>query len=261
MAWPYLKPKAIDFIKNHRDSLCVMVDSGAFTFSKKGQRPTIQSYADFIRSLPFEPFKYFTLDEIGNPEYSFRNYEGLLKLGLNPVPIFTRGANIKDLNRYYETADVVGIGGLVKTPRNKGFVKGIMPYIAGRKTHWLGFCSSDFVHHYKPFSCDSTTWNVSAMCASMYLYIGGGRIMQIKKADFSKKLDPKVAEYIRNLGFEPTLFHKNSTWQGNPSLTQRIGAKSAVMMSRWLEKNYGTKMFLACGSEGDLQTIIKEYES
>jgi len=56
------------------------------------------------------------------------------------VPIFTRGEDPSVLDDYYKTSDVVGIGGLVGTQGNKGFVHPNSRMLAAICATWASLC-------------------------------------------------------------------------------------------------------------------------
>jgi len=82
--------------------------------------------------------RFFTLDVIGDSKKSYDNYLTMRDQGLSPIPIFTRGTDLSMIDRYYELSDYLGIGGLVGTPGNRGYVKTVMRHIAGRKAAAAG---------------------------------------------------------------------------------------------------------------------------
>jgi hypothetical protein len=238
-----------------------VLDSGAFTAWKAGKSIELDDYCRFIESLPFKPWRYFTLDVIGNPEASMKNYEAMLKRGFKPIPIFTRGEDPSVINDYYKTSDVVGIGGLVGTPNNKGFVNGIMKHIKDRKVHWLGFTSMDFIKYYKPYMCDSSSWESGARYGVAKIYMGQGRFATVKRTDFAKKQKQEIIQRIRHLGINPSDLIKNAGWAGGPSASRNLCAASAVNLSSELEIKLGVKMFNALTTVQAAGLLMKHYQA
>ncbi len=171
VAYPYINKMMIETVTEHEGSIRWLVDSGAFTAWKAGKEVSIDAYCKFIEGLPVAPWRYFTLDVIGNPKASMANYEVMLKRGFNPIPIFTRGEDPSVLDEYYKTSDVVGVGGLVGTKGNKGFVNGIMKHVGGRKVHWLGFTNAEYIKHYKPPICATLLLGSAHFAMLQCLYI------------------------------------------------------------------------------------------
>jgi phosphoribosylglycinamide formyltransferase-1 len=184
VAYPYMNQRMIDLLVSAGSSLRFNLDSGAFTAWKAGKQIGLDEYCRFLEGLPIKPWRYFTLDVIGDPGETLRNYETMLARGFKPVPIFTRGEDPSVLEQFYKTSEVVGIGGLVGTPRNRGFVKAIMKHIGDRKVHWLGFTDFNFVKTFRPYMCDSSSWESAARYGALKLYMGGGRFKGIKKAQY-----------------------------------------------------------------------------
>lgn len=248
VAYPYIKPDVIKVLYENQDKIRFLLDSGAFTAWKAGKPISLDEYCKFIEQLPFKPWRYFTLDVVGNPEKSFENYQIMLKRGFNPIPIFTRGEDIKMIDEYYKTSDVVGIGGLVGTQGNKGFVKGIMKVVGNRKVHWLGFTNKEFVKHYKPYMCDSSSWEGGARYGTFSLYIGGGNFFQCSKKDFSKKPDNKIINVLKSYGVSVTDLSKEENWRGGRSINRTLNARSIVRYNIELEKNVSTLQFAAAAT-------------
>jgi hypothetical protein len=246
VGYPYLNNKpSLEFFKNNISSINLLIDSGAFTAWKSGKPIKIDDYCLFLESINFPTFGYFTLDVVGNPHETMKNYETMLKRGFKPIPIFTRGESLSVLEDYYKTSDIVAIGGLVQTIGNKGFVKGIMKHVNKRKVHWLGFCNKDFVNHYRPFSIDSSSWESGAIFGSLELYIGKGKFIRLGKKDFSQKPRKEVIDHIQSYGFKINDFSKNENWSGGKSLNRQLCAASIVRYMLDLRKILNVNYFAA----------------
>lgn len=260
VAYPYVTDGIVAQMRSRQDSVRFVLDSGAFTAWKAGKPIALDDYCRFIDKLPIQPWRYFTLDVIGDPHASMANYEAMLKRGFNPVPIFTRGEDPSVLDDYYKTSDVVGIGGLVGTAGNKGFVNGIMRKVGQRRVHWLGFTNIDFIKQYRPYMCDSSTWEAGARFAAIKLYMGGGKSITLKKTDFQKSPDPRVLERLKKLGVNPYTLAANGAWAGGLSVNRTLCAASGVALSVDVERNLGTKVFLALTTEMALRLVASQYE-
>jgi hypothetical protein len=259
VAYPYMSKKVVDILTQNKNKLRFVLDSGAFTAWKAGKPIALDDYCKFLDTLPFTPWRYFTLDVIGDPEGSMRNYKIMLQRGYKPVPIFTRGEDPSALDEYYKTSDLVGIGGLVGTQKNKGFVNGIMNHVKGRKVHWLGFTSMDYVKHYKPYMCDSSGWESGARYATLRLYMGCGQFETIKKQDFQYQPNKKILDRISNLKIDPYLLKEEKNWVGGPSVSRNLCAASGVALSVDLQKSLGVKMFNAAAAYEGIEMLITHY--
>lgn len=260
MAYPYIKQDVLRFFVERKDEIRLLIDSGAFTAWKAGSTISVDDYCRFIETLPIKPWRYFTLDVVGDPKGTLKNYETMLKRGFNPVPIFTRGEDPSLLDEYYKTSDVVGIGGLVGTEKNRGFVKGIMSKVKGRKVHWLGFTNLAFIKVFKPYMADSSTWEMGARFASCSLYLGRGLpIVQVTKTALRKQLrNQEIVRAIQGYGLNPNDLMKNENWSGGRSVIRRLGAKSARRLSEDVGKNIGTNLFLAAATRSGAELLLEE---
>lgn len=250
-AYPYMTSNMQKTLQSHDETTRLVVDSGAFTAWKAGKPIALDDYCRFLESLPKMPWKYFMLDKIGDPEGTLKNYELMLKRGFKPIPIFTRGEDPSVIEDFYKTSDIVGIGGLVQTRKNKGFVNGIMKMIGKRKCHWLGFTNDAFVLHYRPYMCDSSTFDGPLRFGVLKLYQGRGKSITVGKKDFMARPSVEICELIRSYGEDPKELAKAVNWVNtgtNKSTLERLTYKSAMWKNREIEKKTGSKIFFAITS-------------
>lgn len=262
VAYPYMTDKVIKILTSQKQIVRFVLDSGAFTAWKSGNPIKLDDYCRFIENLPFEPWRYFTLDVIGDPEGSMRNYEKMLSRGFKPVPIFTRGEDPSVLDDYYKTSDVVGIGGLVGTKGNKAFVNGIMKHVGKRKVHWLGFTAIDFIKYYKPYMCDSSTWLSALKFARILLYKEKGNFVKCCKKDFVKKPSNEIIKLLIEYNINPKEMKNSNNWKNTgkgESPTEKIAYKSFVKYQIDVQKNIGTKIFMAVASDLEAHFSIEAY--
>lgn len=262
-AYPYMSRPLIEVLQANQDKIRFVLDSGAFTAWKAGKPIALDDYCRFLDSLPFKPWRYFTLDVIGDPEGTIKNYETMLSRGYKPVPIFTRGEDIKMLDKYFETSDVVGIGGLVGTPKNKGFINGIMKHVGKRQVHWLGFTSIDYIKHYKPYMCDSSSWAGALIYGSMKLYDKAGRFVTCSKQDFMKKPSADVLRILKEYEVDPAELAIAGNWKNSGKgdyPTEKVAFRSFVKYQRDITKHLGTRMFMAVASDWQAKLAIEAYQ-
>lgn len=258
VAYPYMSKGMLRHVTNYRDTIRLVIDSGAFTAWKAGKPIQLDDYCRFIESLPVTPWRYFLLDVIGDPHATMRNYEVMLQRGFNPVPIFTRGEDPSVLDDYYKTSDVVGIGGLVGTKGNKGFINGIMKRVGNRKVHWLGFTVPEFVLHYRPYMCDSSSFDSSLRFGNLQLYTGRGNIVRCRSKDFITKPSQKIIDAIRMFGEDPALLARKAEWVNSGAdrnASERLTYRSAILMNRELEQRSGSKVFFACSADRNIPSL------
>lgn len=251
VAYPYCEDRIVEYIASKANEIRFVLDSGAFTAWKLGKPIELNSYCKFIDNLPFEPWRYFNLDVIGDGSKSKANYHTMRERGFTPIPIFTRGEDIRELEEYYKTSDLVGIGGLVGTKANKGFVKGIMNYVGDRKVHWLGFNAKEFLAHYKPYMCDSSSWSAAVRFASVKLYDVNGIWHQVGKKDFVKRPQKHLMKLIESYGIDPTLLGLDKEWANSGRGDRALEILTCRSWTRYqidVKKKLGVNFFLACAS-------------
>jgi hypothetical protein len=261
VSWPYLVPDVLETWVNDRHHIRMLIDSGAFTNWKAGEDTCVQDYIAFIKGLPIEPDRYFTLDRIGDPEGSWDNYRAMLDAGLNPVPIFTRGSDIADLDRMYETSDLVGIGGLVGTGKSRGYLRWVLDQNNGRPMHWLGVATPNLIASYQPASCDSSGWESGGRYGNAQVYIGGGVFEGYTRQD-SKVRPPgrRMWQRIRQMGFDPRALQKEQNWRGTWSVARRLGCASWVRYMLDAEQRFGARCHLAFCNQQALENCLIEYK-
>lgn len=264
VAYPYLKESVVESLRQGGEDIRLVVDSGAFTAWKAGKPIALDDYCRFLEALPVKPWRYFTLDVIGDPDGSLVNYDKMLQRGFKPIPIFTRGEDVAMIDEYYKTSDVVGIGGLVGTKGNKGFVNGIMRAVGNRKVHWLGFTNLDYMKHYKPFMCDSSGWSSSFRYASAKVYAGNGAWKSFTKQDLQGRPSDALLALIRSHGVDPARLARMDEWSnGNREkefAIETLTHRTWVKYQADVERNLGTKFFLACSTDGQVRLMHRAYQ-
>jgi len=262
VAYPYMKNEVINELKKNKKDIRFLLDSGAFTAWKSGKAISIDEYCSFIEKLPIKPWRYFTLDVIGDPEKTLNNYNTMIDRGFKPIPIFTRGEDLSLIDEYYKTSDVVGLGGLVGTKGNKNFVKGIMEVIGDRKVHWLGFNTKAFISHYKPYMCDSSSWSSAVRYASVKLYQEKGKWFHVGKQDFIKKPKQEIIDLILSYGMNPRLMASKDQWKNSGKGDYGLEILTCRSWTKYqldLFKNLGTHFFLACASGWQIRLMHESY--
>lgn len=258
ISYPYVDDNALKVLKTfNNDRLRLVYDSGAFKAWKSGKPINIDDYCKFIETVPCKPWRYFTLDVIGDEGATLKNYEIMLRRGFNPVPIFTRGADISHVDEYYKTSDVIGIGGLTHVRRNKKYVNMIMKVVAGRKVHLLGYTNMDYIKFYRPYMCDASSWESGSRFGQLKLYLGKGKFETITRKTFIKRPAPGICRAIKRMGFKVSDFSIESNWHGGKGLMRQLCIKNIMFTARDIEKFLGTKLFVAT-TANDSFSIIRD---
>lgn len=268
LAYPYLDKKTRDSVVRAQRAghIRFILDSGAFTAWRQGSVIELDDYCRFIEGLEEPPWRYFTLDVVGDPEGTWKNYETMLKRGFKPVPIFTRGDDPAMIDRYYETSDLVAIGGLVGTPRNRGFVKGIMTVVGDRKVHWLGFTVFDFLRIYRPYSADSSTWSMSIRFGVLDLWDPNfARMVRVSRKDFVKRPSDAVARLMAFYGEKVESLSHSSQWRNikrnnGTTAMRRLTYRSSIRMAKDITEKLGVNMFIAYAHASEIRFALEAVE-
>jgi hypothetical protein len=264
VAYPCVKPDLMRFLQEHEGQINWLLDSGAFTAWKKKEVIQLDDYCKFVEGLPITPWRYFTLDVVGDPHKTRENYFAMRQRGFKPVPIFTRGEDIQQLEEYYSTHDVIGIGGLVGTKGNRSFVRWIMENgVKSRKVHLLGFGQPDFLAFYKPYSCDSSGWAGAVRYATLQLYRGQGRWIRLGKKDFVNRPKAEVFEIFESYGEDIREAGKASEWTNSGRGDRMLERLTCKAWARWaidLERIHNVKFFLACACTWQIRQLLEAHD-
>lgn len=259
ISYAYYTPDMNRFFRDTNFKYHLVIDSGAFTAWKQGKVVKIEEYCDFIKSMPIQPWRYFNLDVVGNPEQSLANYEYMLRQGLQPIPIFTRGERYEMLDHYYETSDVVGIGGLVGTKNRTNIIKKVMRHVKGKKIHWLGFSDLEYLIHFKPYMCDSTSWSTLARYAAGRIYLGNGKQEMLRKTKCVEKPSKAIMNALQLMGFDPYILADKKNWKLKNLFP--IGVASNLRLMWDVKKKLDVNLFIACCNYSDLLVINEQYNN
>ena len=262
ISFPYFNKKIIAILKEDQSFINLLVDSGAFTAWKKNESVKLESFLSFLDQLKNEGiniWKYFMLDVIGDPEGTRKNLEDMVSLGYSPIPIFTRGEAISEINHLYERFDLIAVGGLVGTLKNRGYVKRIMREVGDRKIHWLGFTEQKFLPIYRPFSVDTSGWTGQVRYGGLKIYTRGGRWMTVRRDDFFKKPSEELQKIFEEYGEDLSRFKNKKEWTGADRLLGVMGAKSYVRYALDIERRFKTKFFLVCSTDIQIRILKDAY--
>lgn len=260
VSWPYMGTNILDLVRDHPDHIRLLLDSGAFTAWKAGKTLEVEDYIEFIRGLPVQPWRYFTLDRVGDPGITRHNLEAMLEAGMNPVPVFTRGSDVDTLEELYRVSDLVGIGVGVGTPGYLGYIRWITEQLQGRAAHWLGVTTPSLVAYYRPYSCDCSNWETGARYGNIPLYLGKGRIVMYSRRTAAKtRPSAEMWKAIQDCGFNPADLQTESAWRGGRSMIRKLGAATWVRYSQEAEDRFDTLVFLAATTEMACQLLLDAY--
>lgn len=263
VAYPYCKPGLLEVLQRFpADQLRLILDSGAFTAWNSGAPIQLDDYCKFLESLPLKPWRYFALDVIGDPDNTMKNFNKMVERGFCPVPIYTPGEDTSAIEHFYKFSDVVAFGGIngFRGHKLKGYVNGVMKIANGRKVHLLGFTNFRFLKAYRPYMCDSSTWEMGARFARLTMYMGQGKVIILHKSDFKNKPSKELLNRIKFYGLDPYELAKNANWGGGLSINRTLCARTNVALSVDIERNLGTKMFLALTTNMAFNLLAQSFD-
>lgn len=244
----------------NKQHMRLLLDSGAFTNWKAGRDSSVERYTRFIKDLPIQPWRYFSLDRIGDPVITEQNQRYMTAQGLNPIPIFTRGTDPGEIEKLYETSDLVGIGVGVGSNNHLGYLKWMIKQNGGRPLHWLGVTNSSMIASYKPYSCDASSWETGGRYGSIPIYLGGGKFQTYRRAHaMTRPPEPGIWKVIRGYGFDPRDLQKEEHWRGGKSVSRRLGCASWVRYALDVEEQFQTRVFLALTTSQGLGLCLDAY--
>ena len=261
MSRPYIGNDLFELFLENKDTMRLLIDSGAFTNWKKGKESSVDEYMTFLSDLPVQPWNYFTLDKIGDSEVTRQNHQKMIGQGFKPIPIFTRGTDLDELDELYDTSDLVGVGVGVGSNNYKGYLQHVIENNDDRPLHWLGVTNPQMVGMFKPFSCDSSSWESGGRYGSINIYLGRGSFKTYKRLDAIKKApEPKVWKSIRTYGFNPKDLQFEENWHGGHSIARTLGCQSWVRYLIDVKQRFNTELFMACTTKYGVKLCIDAYK-
>jgi hypothetical protein len=257
----------VDFYASNQDSVSMILDSGAFTAWKSGSIIKLDDYCRFIESLKFKPAHYVTLDVIGDSKATWKNYEIMKKRGFDPIPVFTAGGDLSELDEWYKHSDLVCIGGLVGLKNRDAYVFHVNKYLKGRKAHFLGYTSLKYTPSLRPYSCDSSSWSGAMRFGGLQIYTGAGKFKMLRKEDFIKKPTDEILHQLSISGEDWQRLGLKKTWSNTKkhgvNLIKVLPMKAWLDYSMDLKKRFDTNLYLAVvnGDDHEAQYLIDKHYS
>lgn len=127
-----------------------------------------ERYVEYIKSLQDTVTVYTNLDIVNNPQATWENQRYLESRGLNPIPVWHFGSDVRWLQRYLKKGyDYIGIGGLVPNPYS--VIKPALDEIFAKyltdsrgypvvKLHGFAATGVALMTRYPWYSVDSSSW-------------------------------------------------------------------------------------------------------
>ncbi len=196
----------------------LFLDSGAFSAYTQGSVINLQEYIDFVKMEEEQFTIVANLDSIGDPKQTWKNQKEMEKQGIDALPCFHVGEDIKWLRKYIKKYDYIALGGMVPYAKKsrvltewldtvfKDHICGddLMPRV---KVHGFGLTNRRLMMRYPWYSVDSSSWVNKSR---------GGEIFVPKKNkagefDFTQTpLVVRISLVPVSREFEPITFEKRS---------------------------------------------------
>ena len=155
----------------------LFLDSGAYSAKTQGVEIDMEEYIQFIHDNKECIEIYANLDVIGDAKKTFQNQKIMERAGLQPLPVFHAGEDVKYLLKYIEEYDYICLGGMVgsstsalKYSLDDNFALTCdsdgMPKV---KVHGFGLTSLPLILRYPWYSVDSTSWVLTGRMGSIFV--------------------------------------------------------------------------------------------
>ena len=166
-------------MKQKSNKVNLFLDSGAFSAWTQNTEINIQDYISFIKENEDVIDVYANLDVIGDASRTWKNQQIMEQAGVNPVPVFHYGEDIKWLKRILKRGyQYISLGGMVSISN-----KDLIPWLDNLWTNYLtdekglpickvhGFAltSLKLMLRYPWYSVDSTSWVVTGRMGGIFV--------------------------------------------------------------------------------------------
>lgn len=240
----------------------VMIDSGAFTlFNGKTKREwlNLDNYCKYIEKHGNKIQKYVMLDVVGNERMSKRNYEEMIRRGLNPMFVFTMNDNdysyLEDAVRKNRNVCVAGgvttKGDWIKQRFQRVHKK------TGALIHGLGYVTYPDIYRLPIKSIDSSSWiQGSRMYGNIPYFDNGLKNLSYKDILTNKKKIPhKVRLLLEKFKVTPKMFSNIEFHRGIKGIGFMMSIVAYIEFQK-LSKSCGIDLFLAVTSKNEILSLL-----
>jgi len=272
VAFPYFTKSVKNFFDNiNPDVFRLIIDSGAYSVYNSNKKVDMNEYVNFLKNIPNEwNYKAVQLDVFGDAKQTYDNLKYMLDKDLDVMPVFTRGDSLERLEEYYTYTDYIMFGGIVVGGQNINYIKWFCQKNKGRKAHWLGFNNTKFIKYFKPESVDSSTiWNGQRF-GRCDLYKEHGTFHSLRRTDFANAPDEQTINLFKKIKFydEINKLQQAEAWKGSQYYKEKkvrglagfINTTSHLLRAIDIEKNIGTKIYVACANDKQLKILYESYK-
>lgn len=170
----------------------LMLDSGAYTAWTKGEAINLKDYIAYIKENAELIDTFFNLDvipgKIGEPrspadlelgaKLSYQNLQKMKKAGLHPIPVFHQQEDFKWLHRMIADKEpyiALSTFKELSVQENQDWLDECFTILTDEdgnpnmKIHGLGIASFDLLKRYSWFTCDATSWALTAAFGAIFV--------------------------------------------------------------------------------------------
>jgi hypothetical protein len=265
----YMNESFIKALYEHKGEYDLIVDSGAFTAFNAGKVVTLEAYEQFLKTIEFlKPFRFVQLDVVGDEQASMANLLKMKEKGLDPIPVFTRGASLETLEEMYRIADFIMVGGIAKASSDKDndYIKYISHKINGRKNHLLGVTRLDAIKISKCTSVDSSSWMRTSRYGIIDLCRADGTFKSITKREITKN-QAEITNCCKLIGFPLQVVKAfnahsfvNNNYGTEITKAQTFSTMNHIHQSKIIEARTGTRVYFACASAVHFLHVLNIYQ-
>lgn len=156
--------KKIPLVKEYFDKYSLIIDSGAFSYYRKGGI-SLDAWIKKASVLQQYGTELIALDVIGNPKETFENFKIINSQIENTIPTFHVGSDISYFKKYLDITDRIAIGGMVPYKSEISLLKNHLAKIFVNldplnlpRLHAFGYFSQEILESFPFFTADASTW-------------------------------------------------------------------------------------------------------
>ncbi len=196
----YFYDKDGELIQRIRDNVPdanIMMDSGAYSAYSLGKPIDVKDYTAFVKLHKHNVNEVISLDVIRDGEGSMKNYDFMVKHGVESIPVYHQGEPMKYLEYYIKNSEYFGLGGNVQDDQRifYNYLQTLLDKIPEKtKLHLFGIMNLDLLFRigHRLESCDASSAIKVTAYNSTVSYTGIGKI--VKGA--SQRLTPDDAIHL-----------------------------------------------------------------
>lgn len=138
----------------------------------------LEGYIKFLLEHKDKFTFYVTLDVIGSPEKTQDILKYIESYGLQPIPVYHFGEDVKWLKQMIDNYSYIGISGLGRDISKAKYLPfgqrafDIICDSSGKprcKVHGFSMASSDYITRFPWYTCDATTWTALGRNGTVYV--------------------------------------------------------------------------------------------